>query len=595
MISKFSIAVLPFVNISPEQENEYFSDGISEEILNALSRLQGLHVTARTSSFAFKDQKIDVREIGRKLNVSLILEGSIRKSNEVVRITAQLIKVENGFHLWSETWDRELKDVFFIQDEIAAIIAEKINKDIQPASSVNDHVAEDPRAMDLYLRGKYLQNKWDYSYKDEIISCYERAINLDPQIINAYVGLSDIYTWLSSTGFFDPVEAFKNIEECIRQGLKVDQENPDIYRIISNKNFWIEWNLPLALHNINKALEGKPSFPDALIQKGLILAALGNIEEALDNMFQALRLNPYSDSTNYTIGMIYHSIGDHEKAIEYINKNIQINPGWDAQYYTKFLALCSLTKYNEAWELMKWVETSTHTSLILNNLKGYFYACTGKHDEALEFIKQVEKNDHELKNIGPVHTIFLSQVYLLLGNHTKALKYLTYGINHNASPFLFIKIDVFWDELRNDPEFIKATQKITFPNDIYLKNTTVKKYKKTGITRKQMAEVEKKLKHLMLTNKPYLNSTLTLYDLAEYLNISTNLLSQILNEHIGKNFYDYVNSFRLNHFLELKKMSGYSHYTLLGLAYECGFNSKSTFNNFFRKTMNMTPSAYFKQ
>ncbi|MBN2518880.1 MAG: hypothetical protein JXB17_00105, partial [Bacteroidales bacterium] len=228
MISKYSIAVLPFVNISSDKENEYFSDGITEEILNALSKIEGLHVTARTSSFAFKNQNIDIREIGRKLNVALILEGSIRKSNNLVRITAQLTDTSNGYHLWSDTWDRELKNIFIVQDEIAAIIAEKINKDIKLDVSHEGHVVENTEALDLYLKGQYLLNKWDFNESNNIINCFEQAIKLDPGLIKAYIGLSHVYTWLGSTGFVKPEEAHIKVEYCIKKVLELDRNVPDV-------------------------------------------------------------------------------------------------------------------------------------------------------------------------------------------------------------------------------------------------------------------------------------------------------------------------------------------------------------------------------
>ena len=166
--------------MSSDKENEYFSDGITEEILNALSKIEDLHITARTSSFAFKNQNIDIREIGKKLNVSLILEGSIRKSKNHVRITAQLVNTETGYHLWSDSWDRELKNIFILQDEIAAVIAKNIITNIQPSVTITDYVVKNTNALDLYLKGVYLFNKLDFRLAEEAIANFEQALEIDP-------------------------------------------------------------------------------------------------------------------------------------------------------------------------------------------------------------------------------------------------------------------------------------------------------------------------------------------------------------------------------------------------------------------------------
>lgn len=180
MISKFSIAVLPFVNMSPDKDNEYFSDGITEQVINALCKYGELHVTSRTSSFIFKNQPVDVREIGKKLNVYYILEGSVRRSGEWVRITAQLVKAEDGFHLWSESWDRELKDIFILQDEMAGIIAGMVNTELKPPKQNKGANTGHSGAIELYLRGLYFLNQFDIENHQQIISYFEQAIALDP-------------------------------------------------------------------------------------------------------------------------------------------------------------------------------------------------------------------------------------------------------------------------------------------------------------------------------------------------------------------------------------------------------------------------------
>lgn len=594
MISKYSIAVLPFVNISSDKENEYFSDGITEEILNTLSKIEGLHVTARTSSFAFKNQNIDAREIGRKLNVSLILEGSIRKSENFVRITAQLVKAENGYHIWSDTWDRELKNIFILQDEIAAIIAEKINADIKPDLPDTEYILKNTNALDLYLKGTYLFNKLDFREAEKAIAYFEQALEIDSEFTKAYIGLCNCYTWLGAAGIMNPEDTHKKVEYCINKVLTIDKNLPDVYAVIAGKNFWIEWDLPLALESINKALKLKPSFYDALMQKGMILATLGRIEESLDTFFQAERINPFAPTINYMIGFVYCLINENIKALEYLNNNIQICPYWYAQYINKTEALCKLNRFDEAWSVILDLENDPDSPLSIAELKGYYFASSGKKDEAFEQIRIIED---DLKNVslkGNSTLYFLSTIYLILGEQEKALDYLESGIEHGATSFLFIQVEDNWDEIRDNPRFISATKKISYSTDKLKIEEISKKYKKSTLSKKQAELIKKELNTYMATEKLYLNSKLTLSDLAESVNVSTNQLSQLLNEHIGKNFYDYVNTYRLEYFLELIKEPEFKNFTILAVAYESGFNSKTTFNLFFKKTIGTTPSDYYR-
>ena len=594
MISKYSIAVLPFVNMSSDKENEYFSDGITEEILNALSKIEGLHVTARTSSFAFKNQNIDVREIGKKLNVSLVLEGSIRKSENFVRITAQLVKAENGYHIWSDTWDREVKNIFILQDEIANIIAEKINTDIQLDVPITDYVVKNTDALDLYLKGTYLFNKLDFREAEKAITYFEQTVEIDPEFTKAYIGLCNCYTWLGATGMMSPEDAHKKVEYNINKALVLDKNLPDIYAVIAGKNFWIEWNLPLALENINKALKLKPSFYDALIQKGMILVALGRIEESLDSFFQAERINPFAPTINYLIGFVYGLTNENIKALEYVNKNIQICTHWYAQYIAKIEALCKLKRFDEVWEIIVSLSEDDNSPLSIAELKGYYYASLGKTEDAYKQIQIIESELKKGSIEGNPTPYFLSVIYLILGVKEKALDYLEYGMEHGATPFLFSLIDNLWDELRDNPRFISAIKKISYVTDKLKTKDISKKYKKSTLSKKQAELIKKELNTYMVTEKPYLNPKLNLSDLAESVNISTNQLSQLLNEFIGKIFYDYINTYRLEYFLKLIKESKYKNFTLLALAYESGFNSKTTFNLFFKKSAGTTPSDYFR-
>ncbi len=207
-----TIAVLPFLNMSASEENEYFSDGITEEIINALAKIEHLKVTSRTSSFYFKGRNIPVPEIAKELNVSTILEGSIRLSKNQMRITAQLVDAAEDFHFWSETWDRQLENIFEIQDEISLIIADKLREHIGHLE-IQEHLVErQTDNMDAYeysLKAKFLRNKWNPEDVKTAISLYEKALELDPNHHESHVGLADCYSFMGTTGFMPFEEAWE--------------------------------------------------------------------------------------------------------------------------------------------------------------------------------------------------------------------------------------------------------------------------------------------------------------------------------------------------------------------------------------------------
>lgn len=592
VVSRHSIAVLPFINMSCNAE-EYFSDGITEEIINSLANIDGLHVTARTSSFAFKNMNVDVREIGRQLNVSLILEGSVRKSDHQVRITAQLVRTTDGYHIWSCRWDRELNNIFILQDEIAGIIAGKINSNIKHEIPAREKKIENTDALDYYLKGIFLQNRWDFSRSLEMVSCFEKAIELDPLFIKPYIALCNALTWMGSSGQTDPVIAYNKIDQYLAKAAGLDKNLADIYAIMAGKNYWMEWNIPEALLNANKALQLRPSFADMILHKGLILATMGNIEESFDHLFQAERLNPFHTTVNYCIGLIYRLTNEPEKSLEYVEKNIRIAPEWSAQYALKLEILCMLKRFDEAWQIIVQNENHPRPGLSTTELKAVYHAFKGEKDKALPLAARLLEEINMNKMAMAPNYAYLNLIYLLLGDSESALELLSDCVKYRSAPVLFIFIDNLWDNLRDHPLYLSATG---FLRDAALTDSAraIKKYRKTSLPKDVAGKLKSDLEGIMVKGRPYLDPRLNLSDLSEMIDCSPNQLSQLLNENIGKNFYDYVNEYRLGYFRELTRDPRNKQFTFLSLAYESGFNSKSTFNSFFKKNTGVTPSEFLK-
>jgi len=291
-----SIAVMPFVNMSPDPDNEYFSDGISEELLNLLARVDGLKVAARTSSFKFKDTKADITEIGTALGVATVLEGSVRRSADQIRITAQLINVEDGFHLWSATYDRSLDNIFEVQDEIAGAIVEALKLPLMGATAVpaSGHSATSPEAYDLYLLGRHRMRETRSASFREAIDYFQRAIDADPQFAPAHSGLADAYVLLSNYGDMPVAEAYAAAEQAIERALALD---PTLAEAWTSKGLLAEAELRShdTLEYLQKALALNPNSATALLGLADAYANLARSQEAVESSSRALELDPMSD------------------------------------------------------------------------------------------------------------------------------------------------------------------------------------------------------------------------------------------------------------------------------------------------------------
>ena len=266
-VKNISIAVLPFRNISQEADNEYFCDGITEEIIIALSRIRRLRVISRTSSFHFKNQQASIREIGDQLDVTNILEGSVRLSADKMRIAAQLINVSDETHFWSETWDRKMDDLFEIQDDISLQIADKL-REFNGHLDISDHLVQSPTqnlsAYDFYLKGRFHFFKWNPEDTNIAIEQFHEAVAIDNKLIDGYLGLADSYSFMAVAGFAPREEAWVKAMDAIQSAKKLDPNNAGLNYMLGNQAFFTEADFAAAMDYGLKSLASKPTYPEAL-------------------------------------------------------------------------------------------------------------------------------------------------------------------------------------------------------------------------------------------------------------------------------------------------------------------------------------------
>jgi adenylate cyclase len=338
-----SVAVLPFVNMSADPRNEYFSDGLSEELINAMSQLEGLHVTARTSAFQFRGKELDIREIGKQLNVSSILEGSVRKIGNQLRVTAQLINVADGYHLWSERYDRSIKDVFAVQDEIAMAVVEKLKVELLAGEKekVTKRYTRDEKAYQLYLKGRYHWNKRYPRAMLMAVDYFQQAIDKDPRYALPYVGIADVFNMLAEFGFVPPQDAYLKSRTLLHKAQEIDDSLSDLYVSLGLITYCFEWDLPAAERHVHRSIELNPQNWYAHGTRAEILAAQGRWEEAHEEVHKAMELDPLSSMAHALFGIILASSGRIEEGREELLKTIAMEPEQPMFHY--WMGMFSLT------------------------------------------------------------------------------------------------------------------------------------------------------------------------------------------------------------------------------------------------------------
>jgi len=391
-----SIAVLPFVNMSPDRDNEYFSDGLAEEIINSLSKLEGLFVTARTSAFQFRGKDMDIREIGRQLNVRTVLEGSVRKEGKRLRVTAQLINVADGYHLWSERFDRNIKDVFAMQDEISMAVVEKLRVGLLEGEEerVTKRHTQDEEAYRLYLKGRYFWNQRVPRAMVRAVQYFQHAIDKDPRYSLPYVGIADVFNLLGEFGFVPPHDAYTLSRSLLQKAQEIDESLSDLYVSLALITYCYEWDLPLAERYARRSIELNPQNWYAHATRGEILGSQGRSEEGLEEARRSLELDPLSSMAHAFYSIMLASVNRIEEAREGMLKTIAMETDQPMLHY--WMGMMQLM---EPLSLARGIEHLQRAfDLGATPACGYLgaaYALAGKKEEAMGYLEKLERIEME--------------------------------------------------------------------------------------------------------------------------------------------------------------------------------------------------------
>ena len=588
-----SIAVLPFLNMSSNEDNEYFSDGMTEEIISALAKINGLKVTSRTSSFFFKNKNIPIPQIGRELNVSTILEGSIRLSGNKMRITAQLIDVADDFHFWSETFERLIEDIFAVQDEFSLLIADKLREHIGHFN-IEDHLVDTPEipveTYKRYLKGRYYLMKLNLPGIEQGISILKDVIAEQPAFALAYLGVNQAYSFLGTMGLIPTNEAFAKAKPFLDKAIELDEDLPESQLNLAWISCWQNWDLEAAYWHINKALEIRPA-DDIYLTMANTLVVEGKFDAALNYIDKALQLDPFSAVNHHFKGFIFYLQENFEKAIEWFKKSIHLKPDlpFPLLYWGEALFLMGCKDES----LVFFQKLSTKVPGDLTKLGGttLAYAALSDIDKAEEGLTKL-KAALQTDSMGSA-MIFLILCNTMLGRYKEAIQLIEQGITYRLPMMLLLYTEPIIKPLHSIPRFQELMRQALGEKTTF--DFSKRKYKKSLFNEEQLEQYRRQLEQLMSQEKPYLDPDLTLRGLAQTMEIPPNHLSQLLNEGLDKNFAEYINFYRLETFKSKVTDPTQQRFTLIALAYDSGFNSKTVFNTFFKKKMGKTPKAYWNE
>ena len=590
-ISQKSIAVLPLVNKSKDEDHEYLCDGITEEIIHALTKIEGLRVTSRISSFFFKDKRLPLSEIGQQLDVSILLEGSIQFLGKQMRISIRLIDVAEDYTFWSERMDRPMDNLFATQDEISLLVADRLREHLGHFELESELVPKPEiplNAYKSYLRSRYYILKMNNAEIRKGLDILQELVGEVPDYPYAYLGIHMGYVMLGTLGFMPPVEAFMEGRKYLEKAIELDEGLPECQLQLAWMSFLEHWDLDATYAHLQRVRNQQPMV-DYYQTMASVLISERKYKAAMHYIDTVLQIDPFSDVTHHLKGFILYAQGKFEEAISFYQKSYELKPDSDLSHLEWGLSLILLNQPDKALAHYESLSQETDPILLLGG-KALSYLALGQSEKADQLQQEL------LGLLSSAQSGRALQLLILLesrrGNQEQALDYLEQAIQYRLPMLVYMKIDPFLESLASHPRFARLMDPVLGTPSAF--QFTEPKYKKSLLEPGLVKDLRKQLTTLMEAETPYLDPYLTLRDLAERLGIPPNQLSQLLNEGFEQNFSAFVNTYRLAAFKERLFDPKNKHLTLLALAYESGFNSKTVFNTFFKKAEGMTPRAYQK-
>ncbi len=452
-----SVAVLPFVNMSADKHDEYLSDGMTEELINALARVPGLRVPGRTSCFAFKGKsEADIfRKIGDQLHVDTVLEGSVRKAGEKLRVTAQLINVSDGYHLWAEDYDGDVGDIFTFQSDVAQRVVEalQIKLGVEAARALAKKPTENPEAHRLYLLGRYELGKYSEAGWTCSIRYYEQALKLDPNYALAYCGLADTYAYMGGV-VMPSKEALVKEKEFAQKALELDPELAEAHLSLAVAlGGAFDWRN--AQIEFDRAIELNPNLAWAYEIYAWFLGGLGRLDEAIAKDKKAIELDPLNSFFQSALAYYLYHARRYDDAMVQIRRTLELDPAATLAHH--LLGCCFLCKGDTAGAIAEFQRSKIMVAgAWYQGLLGYAYAISGDRPKAEKILRELE----ELAKRQYVSSTAFADIHLGLDEKEKALDWLDRSYQDQESACWYLKVDPIYDSVRNEPRFQTLVQKV---------------------------------------------------------------------------------------------------------------------------------------
>jgi TolB-like protein/DNA-binding winged helix-turn-helix (wHTH) protein/Tfp pilus assembly protein PilF len=447
-----TLAVLPFLNASGRAEDEYFSDGLTQEVIDRLCRIEGLRVVSRTSAFALKGKSLDANEIGRMLGVESFVEGSVRREGDRLRISAHLVNARDGYQLWAETYDRQLDDVLAIQEDIALAIADTLTGQLLGERNAALSVAPvvNPLAYDHYLKGRFNWHRRTQVSLRTAATHFEQAVELAPKYAPAWAGLADAYAVLGFYDFLSPSEAFPKAQEAARRALELDPQNASAEATLGYAALYYEWNIPKAETRFRRAIALDPNNTKAHQWYGNLLTAAGRFKEAEQEIRRAQQLEPLSVIASAALGWSLYYAGRYEDALDQYRITLALDANFELAHLWSGLALEALGRYDEALSMLEDAAKRSGGSGISLASLARLRALRGERTQAELILTQLKDS----KGYVPAYEI--GKAWFALGANDEADRWLQRAFDERSHSLVFLRVDPQLAKHREEPAFTRV-------------------------------------------------------------------------------------------------------------------------------------------
>jgi len=456
-----SLAVLPLQNLSNDPDQAYFADGMTDALITELAKIKSLRVTSRTSVMAYKNAQMPVPEIARELGVDAVVEGTVTRVGNEVRITAQLIAARNDRHLWAEMYQRDLGDALLLQGQVAQAIVENIRIELSPdeRARLSGSRRVDPEAYESYLRGRYYWNRRDAEGLKKAIEYFHDSTERDPNFALGYAGLADCYNVITDSVAISSREALSKAKQASLRALELDPDSAEAHASLGWVRFQLDWNWREAEKEFLRAIELNRSYATSHHWYAIYLSAMGRADEAIAEAKRAEELDPLSLIIRLDTGAVYYWTGHLDMAIQQEQQVLEMDPGFVRGYFYLAISYVHKGRLEEALALFrKGVNLAGDGTQPFQELEAWFYAASGRPRDAMRTLTELQTSRR-----AHLESYYISLAYAALGDSTEALQWLDRSFREHSFWMVYLNVDPRLDSLRGDPRFPDLLARVGLP------------------------------------------------------------------------------------------------------------------------------------